>query len=77
MPDDIGRQPKDGKECLKVIHTDEIGNKLHIQYVRPVRLTMEDFLKVYSTDNKTISVVDNTTGVPAEQIIDLGMYNPK
>jgi hypothetical protein len=77
LPDDIGKQPKDGKECLKVIHTDEIGNKLHIQYVRPVRLTMGDFLKVYSTDNKTISVVDNTTGVPAEQIIDLGMYKPK
>jgi DNA-binding beta-propeller fold protein YncE len=77
LPDDIGKQPKDGKECLRVIHTDEIGNKLHIQYVRPVRLTMDDFLKVYSTDNKTISVFDNTTGVPTKQIINLGDYNPK
>lgn len=77
LPDDIGKQPKDGKECLKVIHTDEIGNKLHIQYVRPIRLTMGDFLKVYSTDNKTISVFDNTTGVPAEQLVNLGEYSPR
>jgi hypothetical protein len=77
LPDDVGKQPKDGKECLKVIHTDEIGNKLHIEYVRPVRLTMGDFLKVYSTDNKTISVFDNTTGVPTKQLINLGEYNPR
>lgn len=77
LSDDIGKQPKDGKECLRVIHTDEIGNKLHIQYVRPVRLTMADFLNVYSTDNKTISVFDNTTGVPTKQLINLGDYNPK
>jgi DNA-binding beta-propeller fold protein YncE len=77
LPDDIGKQPKDGKECLRVIHTDEIGNKLHIQYVRPVRLTMADFLNVYSTDNKTISVFDNTTGVPTKQLINLSDYNPK
>jgi DNA-binding beta-propeller fold protein YncE len=38
---------------------------------------MDDFLKVYSTDNKTISVFDNTTGVPIKQIINLGDYNPK
>jgi hypothetical protein len=66
LPDYVGKEPKDGKECLRVIHTDELGNKVHIQYVRPVRLTMEDFLKVYSTDNKTITVFDNVTGVPAE-----------
>lgn len=77
LPDDIGKQPKDGKECLRVIHTDEIGNKLHIQYVRPVRLTMADFLNVYSTDNKTISVFDNTTGVPTKQLINLGDHNAK
>jgi hypothetical protein len=54
-----------------------MGNKLHIQYVRPVRLTMGDFLKVYLVNNKTISVFDNKTGVPAEQLIDLGDYNPR
>ena len=75
LPGDVGRQPEDGRECLRVIHTDEIGNKLHIQYVRPVRLTMGDFLKVYLMDNETISVFDNTTGVPAEQLIDPGEYN--
>lgn len=77
LPGDIGREPKEGKECLKVIHTDEIGNKVHIQFVRPVRLTMGDFLEVYSTDNKTITVFDNVTGVPTEQLITLGEYNPR
>ena len=72
-----GKEPKEGKECLKVIHTDEIGNKVHIQFVRPVRLTMGDFLEVYSTDNKTITVFDNVTGVPTEQLITLGEYNPR
>jgi hypothetical protein len=38
---------------------------------------MDDFLKVYSTDNKTISVVDNSTGVLTKQLIDLSDYNPK
>ncbi|MDQ3838339.1 MAG: hypothetical protein M3297_03615 [Thermoproteota archaeon] len=78
LPDNVGRELKDGKECLKVIHTDEIGNKLHIQYVRPVRLTMGDFLKVYLVDNNnTISVFDNTTGTPVEQLIDVGDYSPR
>ena len=77
LPDDIGKEPKGGEECLKVIHTDEIGNKVHIQFVRPVRLTMGDFLKVYSTDNKTITVFDNVSGVPTEQLITLGEYNPR
>ena len=53
LPDDIGKDPKEGKECLKVIHTDEIGN------------------------NKTITVFDNATGVPTEQLITLGEYNPR
>jgi hypothetical protein len=38
---------------------------------------MGDFLKVYSTDNKTITVFDNVTGVPTEQLITLGEYNPR
>ncbi len=77
LPADIGRQPEEGNECLRVIHTDEIGNKLHIQYVRPVRTTMGDFLKIYSADNKTISVFDNTTGVLTRQSIDLEDYIPR
>jgi hypothetical protein len=58
-------------------HTDELGNKVHIQYVRPVRLTMGDFLIVYSADNMTITVFDNMTGVPTEQLITLGEYDPR
>ena len=77
LPDDVGKEPKEGKECLRVMHTDELGNKVHIQYVRPVRLTMGDFLKVYSTDNKTITVFDNVTGVPAEQLKTLEEYIPR
>jgi hypothetical protein len=69
LPDDVGKEPKDGKECVRVIHTDELGNKVHIQYVRPIRLTMGDFLKLYSTDNKTITVFGDITRVPTEQLI--------
>jgi hypothetical protein len=50
---------------------------VYIQYVRPVRLTMGDFLKVYSADNMTITVFDNMTGVPTEQLITLGEYDPR
>jgi hypothetical protein len=77
LPDDVGKQPKDGKECLRVIHTDEIGNKLHIQYVRPIRLTMADFLKIYSYDNRTISVIDNSTGLSEKQTLDLENYDAR
>jgi hypothetical protein len=78
LPNDIGKQLKDGKECLRVIHTDAIGNKLHIQYVRPIRLTMGDFMKIYSANNnRTISVVDNSSGVPEEQSIELEKYDAK
>src|SRR5918996_1582908 len=47
LPDDVGKQPKDGKECLRVIHTDAIGNKLHIEFIRPIRLNMGDFMNIY------------------------------
>ena len=77
LPDDIGKQPKDGKECLRVIHTDEIGNKLHIQYVRPIRLTMGDFMKIYLANNKTISVFDNSSGIPQEQSIEVEKYDAR
>jgi hypothetical protein len=38
---------------------------------------MADFLEVYSADNKTITVFDNMTGVPIEQLITLGEYYPR
>jgi hypothetical protein len=78
LPDDVGKQPKDGKECLRVIHTDAIGNKLHIEFIRPIRLNMGDFMNVYlAGNNNTIPVVDNSTGVPHEQLIDFEKYNAK
>ena len=43
LPDTLGKT-KDGKECLRVIHSDNIGNELHVQFVRPVKLTMGDFM---------------------------------
>jgi hypothetical protein len=76
LPDDVGKEPKDGKECIRVIHTEDLGNKVHIQYVRPIRLTMGDFLKLYSIDNKAITVYGDITGVPTEQLITLGEYDP-
>jgi hypothetical protein len=60
-----------------VIHTDMVGNKLHIEYIRPIRLTMADFMKIYSPSNKTIIVVDNHTGHPIEHTINLTDYNVK
>jgi hypothetical protein len=77
LPDDVGKQPKDGEECLRVIHTDTIGNKLHIEFIRPIRLTMGDFMKIYLAGNNSISVVDNSTGIPYEQSVDLEKYNAK
>ena len=75
LPDNIGRLLKDGKECLHVIHTDAIGDTLHIQYVRPVRLTVDDFMKIYSYDNRTISVIDNSTGIPEKQLLTVQDFN--
>jgi hypothetical protein len=75
LPDNIGRLLKDGKECLHVIHTDAIGDTLHIQYVRPVRLTVDDFMKIYSYDNRTISVIDNSTGIPDKQVLTIQDFN--
>jgi hypothetical protein len=67
LPDNIGRLLKDGKECLHVIHTDAIGDTLHIQYVRPVRLTVDDFMKIYS--------YDNSTGIPDKQVLTIQDFN--
>jgi hypothetical protein len=75
LPGNVGLQEKQGKECLHVIHTDEIGNVIHIQFVRPIRLTMDDFMKVYAPDNKTITVVDNSTGKPIFENLTLSAYD--
>lgn len=74
LPDNVGKS-KDGQECLRVIHTDKIGDQVHMQFVRPVRLTLDDFMKIYSADNSTIQVVDNSTGSNVYQNITLADYN--
>lgn len=74
LPDDVGKQPKDGKECLRPIHTDEVGSVVHIEYIRPIRFTLGDFMAIYNVTN-TINVVDNSTGTNVEQTLSLTNYN--
>jgi hypothetical protein len=72
LPDDVGKELKNGNDCLRPIHTDEVGNVIHIEYIRPIKFTMGDFMRIYNNTN-TISVVDNSTG--AEQSLNLTDYN--
>jgi hypothetical protein len=74
LPDDVGKQPKDGKECVRPIRTDEVGNVVHVEYIRPIRFTLGDFMKIYNNSN-TITVVDNSTGANVEQTRNLTNYN--
>ena len=74
LPDNVGRQPKDGQECLRPIHTDEVGNVVHIEYVRPIRFTLGDFMSIYNMSN-AINVVDNSTGTGIMQTLNLTNYN--
>ena len=74
LPDDVGKQPKDGKECVRPIRTDEVGNIIHVEYIRPIRFTLGDFMKIYNNTN-TIEVVDNSTGTNVEQTLNLTNYN--
>jgi len=74
LPANVGIEKKNGRECMHVIHTDEIGNILHIQFVRPIRLTLGDFMKIYSANNKTITVVDNSTGNFNNQTLNLSDF---
>jgi hypothetical protein len=78
LPDNVGKQPnEDGQECLRPIHTDKVGNDVHIEYIRPVRLSMADFMTIYAYDNKTVTVIDNSTGTNVEQVINLEDYDIK
>jgi hypothetical protein len=36
-----------------------------------------DFLKVYSTDNRTNTVFDNMIGIPTEQLMTFGEHEPR
>lgn len=75
LPAGVGNSTVNGKECLHVIHTDGAGSRIHIEYIRPIRLTMADFMKIYSPDSKTISVVDNSSGIPQTKNLTLSNYN--
>ena len=74
LPDNVGRQPREGQECLRPLHTDEVGNVVHIEYIRPIRLTLGDFMSIYNMSN-TINVVDNSTGIDVVQTLNLTNYN--
>lgn len=75
LPAGIGNDTLDGKECLRTIHTDAQGNMIHIEYVRPIRLTLGDFMKIYSPDNSTIPIMDNSTGSLSEERLNLSDYD--
>jgi hypothetical protein len=74
LPEGVGNSTVNGKECLHVIHTDKAGSTIHIEYIRPIRLTMADFMKIYSPDNNTISVVDNSSRTPHVKTLELENY---
>lgn len=75
LPDGIGKEPKQGQDCLRPIHTDQEGNQIHIEYIRPIRFTMADMMKIYSFDGQTITVADNSTGTTQVQTLNLDDYN--
>jgi hypothetical protein len=75
LPAGVGTQDKNGNDCLHVIHTDQIGDTLHIQFVRPIRLTMDDFMKIYSPDHTTITVADNSSGKVTYENLTLKNYD--
>ena len=60
---------------MHIIHTDEVGDKIHIEYIRPIRLSINDFMQIYSLDNKTINVIDNETGAINKEILTLDNYD--
>ena len=75
LPDGIGKHAKDGHDCLRPIHTDAVGNDIHIEYIRPIRFSMADFMKIYAFDGETITVVNNSTGTNVEQVLTLADYD--
>jgi hypothetical protein len=74
LPDNVGRQPQNGQECMRPLHTDEVGNVVHIEYIRPIRFTLGDFMSIYNMSN-AINVVDNSTGTDMGQTLNLTNYN--
>ena len=76
FPGNVGKQPNEkGEECLKPIHTHSVGDTLHVQYIRPVQLSLPDLMKIYSYDNKTVAIVDNSTGKYVNSTLQLADYD--
>lgn len=74
LPDNVGKQPKDGEQCMRPIHTDQVGNVVHIEYIRPIKFTLADFMRIYNISN-AINVVDNSTGAQVINSLNLSNYN--
>jgi len=74
LPDNVGKQPKEGDACLRPIHTDQVGNVVHIEYIRPIKFTLADFMRIYNMSN-AINVVDNSTGTHVTNTLNLTNYN--
>ncbi|WP_172602259.1 hypothetical protein [Candidatus Nitrosocosmicus franklandus] len=77
LPGNVGKQPNEkGEECLKPIHTDSVGDTLHVQYIRPVQLSLPDLMEIYAYDNKTVTLVENTTaGNYVNSTLELSDYD--
>lgn len=76
LPDSVGKEPNSkGQDCLRPIHTDEVGNIIHIEYIRPIRFTMAEFMRVYSFDNSTITVIDGSSGSNVSRTLNMFDYN--
>ena len=52
----------------------KVGNVIHIEYIRPIKFTLGDFMRIYN-NTSMISVVDNSTGTNIEQALNLTEYN--
>lgn len=74
LPDNVGKQPKHGEQCMRPIHTDQVGNVVHIEYIRPIKFTLADFMRIYNMSN-AINVVDNSTGAQVINTLNLTNYN--
>lgn len=77
LPDNVGRLPQNGKDCVRPIRTDQVGDLVHVEYIRPIRLTLDDFMVVYSNHTNMITVVDNSTTPAQNQVLNLTNYDIK
>jgi hypothetical protein len=76
LPNGVGKEPNSrGEDCLRPLHTDAVGNVVHIEYIRPIQFNMADFMRIYSFDNSTISVVDGSSGANLTEKLTLADYD--